>query len=499
MWLWVLQRIWLTQYNGKYFMSQVSRGFFWSAVERFSIQGIGLLLSIIIARIVSPSAYGLIVMIQVFLSFSQLFIDGGFANALIQKKDRDETDYCTVFIFNMGVALILYLLFFFGAPLIASFYDEPQLKPITRIISLNLIFSSLSIVQKTRLTINLDFRTQTKAGLIAVLVSGTMGVICAYRGLEVWALVIQGLINQLIISLALMYFSKWKPKLLFSRSSFKKLFGFGSKLMLSNILTSIYVNISNLVIGKRYSSADLAFYNRGFTLSQFPSVNLSDVLNRVIYPLLTQVQDDREALKSDYLKYLHLTHYIVIPLMGLLLVLAEPLIVFLLSPKWVDVVPYLRIFCLNFMLYPLMQQAGNPVAAIGHSGILLKYQLLKRFVCLAILIYTLTISITAVCWGIVAGSAFEVIVNVLICRKEIGVGIRQHFLTLFDVLLAALLICSAVYFTISVIPGNFWKLLIGGLMGVMLYLGATVLFNFREKEYVLNVFHGIKTRLVKNQ
>lgn len=465
-------------------MSQVTKGFIWSGIERFSIQGISFLLSIIIARIVSPSAYGLIVMIQVFLSFSQLFIDGGFANALIQKKDRDDIDYCTVFIFNMGVAILLYVIFFFAAPIIANFYEEPKLELITRVVSLNLIFSSLCIVQKTRLTVNLDFKTQTKAGLLAVITSGTIGIVCAFCRLEVWALVVQSLINQLIISVALIYFSHWKPKPVFSLKSFKRLFNFGSKLMLSNILTNLYINISNLVIGKKYTSADLAFYNRGFTLSEFPSVNLAMVLNRVIYPILTQVQDDRDALKKEYLKYLHLSHYLILPLMGLLIVLACPLIEVLLTPKWMEAVPYLQIFCLNFMLYPIIQQSGNPVAAIGHSGILLKYQLVKRIVSLGILIYTLMISIPAVCWGILAGSVFEAIVNTLICRKEIGVGIKTHIKTQLDVIVSTLIICVIVYFTISLINGALLKLLLGGFMGITLYLSATWVFNIKEKEYI---------------
>ena len=476
-------------------MSKVVRGFLWSGIERFSIQGLSFLLSIIIARIVSPSAYGLIVIIQVFLSFSQLFIDGGFTNALIQKKDRNETDYCTVFIFNMGVALVLYILFFIGAPYIASFYDEPQLKIITRIVSLNLIFSSLSIVQKTQLTINLDFKTQTKAGLISIIISGIIGVICAYNGLEVWALVIQGVLNQLLISLFLMYFSRWKPKMIFSKSSFKRLFSFGSKLMLSNILTSIYINLANLVIGKKYTSADLAFYNRGFTLSQFPSTNLCDVMNRIIYPLLSKVQEDRELLKKQYLKYLHLTHYLVLPLMGLLFILAEPLIIVLLTPKWLEVVPYLQIFCLNFMLYPIMQQSGNPVAAIGHSGILLKYQLLKRCVGFIILIFTLTISIKAVCWGLVLSSIFEASINIFVCRKEIGVRIREYLNTQIDVFISILIICSTTYFVTLLITNDLWKLIVGGGLGIFLYLCATIFFNFQEKEYIINSIHNLKTKL----
>ena len=463
-------------------MSQVSRGFVWSAIERFSAQGISLILSIIIARIVSPSAYGLIVLVQVFLSFSQIFIDGGFANALIQKKDRNDTDYCTVFIFNLGVALLLYALLYISAPFISKYYNEPQLTSITRVISLNLILSSLSIVQRTRLTINLDFKTQTKASLIAVITSGVVGVICAYYGLEVWALVIQGLINQFITSISLMYFSRWRPKFIFSRQSFRRLFGFGSKLMMSNILTSIYVNITSLVIGKKYTSSDLAFYNRGFALSQFPSTNLSDVMNRVIFPELTKVQDDFDLLRQVYFRYLRLAHYIILPLMGLLIVLAEPLINFLLTPKWLDAVPYLQIFCLNFMFYPIIQQSGNPIAAIGHSGVLLKYQFIKRTVCLIILIITLTISIPAVCWGIVAGSVFETVINIFVCRKEIGVGFRNHLKTLIDIIISVVLTCLGVYIVILLIPNTLVKLIVGGLLGGIMYLICTWAFKMPEKE-----------------
>lgn len=479
-------------------MSQVSRSFLWSGIERFSIQGIGFLLSILIARIVSPSAYGLIVMIQVFLSFSQLFIDSGFVNALIQKKDRNETDYSTVFIFNMGVATALYLVFFFIAPYVAVFYREPQLKSITRIISLNLIFSSLSIVQKTRLTINLDFKTQTKAGLIAIIISGTVGVIGAYNGLEVWALVIQGLLNQLIISFMLMFFSRWRPRLFFSVTSFKRLFGFGSKLMLSNVLTSIFINLSNLIIGRIYSSASLAFYNRGFSLSQFPSVNLAEVLNRVIYPVLADKQDDRITLKHEYLKYLHMTHFIILPLMAFLLVLAKPLVVVLLTRKWIEAVPYLQIFCLNFMLYPIIQQATNPVAAIGHSGVLLKYQVVKRAVSLVLLAGTVMISVEAICWGTVVSTLFEAIINVLVCKKEIGVGLRDYIKTQSDVIIAVIVISAIVYFGIYLINDMLLKLLIGGTIGVVLFILATYIFDFNEKEFLERAVYKVKAWREKN-
>lgn len=465
-------------------MSQVSRGFIWSAAERFSVQGISFILSIILARIVSPSSYGLIVMIQVFISFSQIFIDGGFANALIQKKDRTDIDYYTAFIFNMAVAVGIYIIMYVTAPLIADFYEEPQLIRITRIVSLNLILSSLSIVQRTRLTINLDFKTQTKAGLLAVIISGIVGVVCAYSGMEVWALVIQGLLCQAITSGALMYYSRWAPKMRFSGSSFKGLFSYGSRLLANNLLTSLYLNIYNLVIGKKYTSEDLAFYNRAYTLSLFPSVNLAEILNRVIFPILTSVQDDREKLKENYFRYLHLSNYIILPIMCIILVLAHPLIEVVLTDKWLPMVPFLQIFCINFMFYPLMLQAGNPVAAIGHVGILLKFQFLKRGVSFLILIITISMGIPAICIGMVISSLFETLINVYILKREIGIGYWEQIKSQFDVVAISAGMCGVVYL-LTLLTANAYVQLFGGTaLSIILYTAATYLFKVEEREYI---------------
>jgi len=476
-------------------MSQVARGFIWSGIERFSIQGIGFILSIIIARIVSPSSYGLIVMIQVFLSFSQIFIDGGFANALIQKKERTEIDYYTVFLFNMVVAIGLYFVFFFAAPFIANFYNEPQLTDLTRVISLNLIFSSLSIVQKARLTIALDFKTQTKAGILAVLISGTCGVICAYSGMEVWALVVQGLVSQIIISMALMWYSHWLPKLQFSIESFKKMFSFGSKLMANNLITGVYINLANLIIGKRYSAADLAYYNRGFTLTQFPSTNIAEVMNRIIFPVLTRLQDDRQKLIEAYTKYLHLSNYIILPLMMLLLVLAHPLIEVLLTEKWLPAVPYIQIYCLNFMLYATLQQSGNPVAAVGHSGILLKYQFVKRAVSFAFLLVTVGISVTAVCWGVLASTVFEVVINMYVLKKDLGVGFNKQIKPQLDIVSSVCIVGICVFMWTQLIDNAYLQLFVGGFIGLAIYLAISFIFNMREKGMIKQIYFNALKRL----
>lgn len=479
-------------------MSRVGRSFWWSATERFSAQGISFILSTIIARMVAPSSYGLIVMVQTFLTLSQSLIEGGFSNALIQKKDSDDIDFCTVYIFNIVTAVCIYLLLFFLAPIIASVYDEIRLISIIRIISINLIISSFSIVQRTRLIIELDFKTQTKASILAVIISGTVGMICAYYGLETWALVIQSLINQLITTVALLFFSRWKPKLIFSVQSFKNLFNFGSKLMINNILTSIYLNTTNLVIGKKYSPTDLAFYNRGFSLSQFASTNISDVMNRVIYPVLVKVQDDMDSLKKEYLKYLHLSYYIVLPMMAGGFVLAKPLIEVFLTSTWLQTVPYFQLFCLNFMFYPLQLQTGNPIIAIGKSGVILNAQIVKRTFSLVTLIITLTIGVSAVCWGILISSAFEAFVNILICRKEIGIGFGIHIKTLSDIILSVAIMCFLVFFVTAYVSSPILKLIIGTTSGAIFYLLGTWLFNIYEKEYLVMIINKIKQH-IKNK
>ena len=472
-------------------MDKIAKGFMWSGIERFSIQGIGFLLSIIIARLISPSSYGLIVMIQVFLSFSQLFIDGGFANALIQKKERTAIDYYTVFIFNLVVAVFFYILFFITAPYIADFYNEPQLTSLTRFVSLGLIISSLSIVQRSRLTIELDFKTQTKAGISSVIISGAIGVICAYSGMEVWALAVQGLVSQLVITISLMYLSHWTPKLQFSTDSFKKMFSFGSKLMANNLITGIYINLANLIIGKKYSSADLAFYNRGFTLTQFPSVNIAEVMNRIIFPILSKRQDDKEMLIDDYLKYLHLTNYIILPMMGLLVVLAHPLIEILLTEKWLPAVPYIQIYSINFMLYAFIQQSTNPIAAIGHSGVILKYQFVKRFISLILLLITVGISVKAVCWGVVISSLFEVVVNQYVVKKELVLGFYKQLSSQFDVIGAVLLSLVVVYVWTLMVSSAYLQLFVGVILGFSVYLIVTFIFRLHEREMLQSLYKKI--------
>ena len=346
---------------------QAVKGVMWSAVERFSVQGIQFVLTIIIARLVLPSDYGLIAMLSIFLAIAQVFVDSGFSNALIQKKDRTETDFSTVFYFNIIISVVFYLFLYFSAPYIASFYKEPDLSSVTRWIGLNIIIAGFSIVQRAKLTINVDFKRQAKASLSAVLISGIMGILLAYKGWGVWALVTQTLSNSLLNTLLLWIFAKWIPKWVFSRESFNTLFSFGSKLLLSGLLHTVYINLYSLVIGRRYTSIDVGFYNRAYQFASFPSINIVGIINRVIFPIQCEIQDDNERLKKSFLKYLRISCFIIFPLMIIVAVLSKPLILLLLTEKWLPAAELLPILCFAYMWYPVMVVNNQILNVKGRS------------------------------------------------------------------------------------------------------------------------------------
>jgi teichuronic acid exporter len=268
--------------------SETIHGVFWSFVERYSVQTIQLILNIVMARLLSPESFGLIAMLSIFMSLSQVFIDGGFSSALIQNKDRTEADFCTVFYINISISILIYLILFISAPFIADFYHQPLLKAITRIYSLNLIVNSLVAVNKTKLTIALDFKTQSKISLSSAIISGCVGIVCALMGLGVWALVAQ-LMSATLINMCLsFFFVKWFPKAIFSKDSFHRLFAFGSKLLIAQIISSIYNNIYNLVIGKKFSSAELGCFSNADKISNFASTNIAGILTQSLIPAAKQ-------------------------------------------------------------------------------------------------------------------------------------------------------------------------------------------------------------------
>lgn len=473
-------------------MSQITKGFAWSAIERISTQGITFLLSIIIARIVSPEAYGLIVMVQVFLSLSQVFIDGGFATALIQKQDRSEDDYHTAFVFNMIVSICLYFLLYFSAPLIACFYEQPQLLSLTRVLGLTLIISSFSIVQTTRLTIALDFKTQSKASFIGVIIGGLMGIVLAYRGFEVWALVIQSIVSKLFTTGSLYIFSQWRPKLIFSIVSFRHMMSFGSKLLLSNLMMNLCIQLNNLIIGKRFSSASLAFYNRAFTLTMVPATNTSTILTRIIFPLECKLQNKPKELYLAYNKYLHLADSIIVPIMIYLAFLAEPLIDIILTDKWLPCVPYFILFCINFSLFPWQEHSCNILAVVGRTDIVLKTSILKRIVSIFIILIAVYYDVMIICIGMVIASSLELFISLIAVKKILGYRLESQLRFQFDIFAVCALDGLLCYISVLWIDNSSLKLALSFIMYVVLYILCLFILKMPESQYIMNIISKIK-------
>ena len=330
-----------------------TKGVLWSSIERFSVQGIQFVIMIIMARLLTPEDYGLVGMLTIFLAVSQSLIDSGFSQALIRKQNRTEVDNSTVFYFNIAVGLALYLLFYISAPWVADFYGLPELSLVMRVVCLGIIFNSLAVVQRALLTVRIDFKTQAKASLIAAVISGMAGIILAYTGFGIWALVCQQLVNLGINTLLLWIFSKWKPMRTYSWKSFRELFSFGSKLLASGLLDTTYNNIYPIVIGKVFSAGDLGHYTRAQQFSVFPSSNITGILQRVTYPVLCSIQNDIDRLRGVYRKFLKLSAYVVFPLMTGLAAVSFPFIRIVLGEKWIFCAVLLQIICFSMMWYPI--------------------------------------------------------------------------------------------------------------------------------------------------
>ncbi len=445
-------------------------GVIWSAIERFSVQFIQLLVQILIARILTPEDFGVIGMLAIFLALAQSFIDSGFSNALIRKTDRTEVDNSTVFYFNIVVGLISYAILFLAAPWIARFYETPILTPITRFIALGVFFNSLTIVQRAILTARVDFKTQAKASFVAVVISGAIGIYMAYADYGVWALAVQAVVNYLLNTIMLWVLTAWKPLWTFSWVSFRELFGFGSKLLLSGLLDTAFRNIYTIVIGKAFTATDLGYYTKANQFAQFPSSNVTGILQRVTYPVLCEYQDEEERLRQLYRKYLRLSAYVIFPLMIGLAAVAQPLIVALLTEKWSGVVLLLQILCVVMMWYPIHAINLNLLQVKGRSDLFLKLEIWKKVMGTIVLCATLPFGLVWLCLGQIATSLISLVINTYYTGQLIQLGFFKQMKDLVPALLYSFSMGVFVYGAIQFVEGDLFKVALGIVVGVIYYL-----------------------------
>lgn len=466
---------------------KTTNGLFWSSVDRFSSQGISFVFSILIARLLSPHDYGIVAMVSVFFAVAQSFVDSGFSNALIRKKDRTDADLSTCFYFNIFVGIVFYALLFFLAPYIAIFYDQPILDSIVKVSGLNVIFNSLSVVQNAQFSYQLEFKTIAKVTLSSTIFSSIAGLFFAYKGYGVWALVIQGVSATFIRTLVLWILSKWHPRSRFSRESFNYLFGYGSKILASGLLDTIYNNIYPMVIGKFYTPTQLGNYSRAFGWAQLPSANISSVIQRVTFPVLSEIQDDSLRLEKNYRKLLRLSSFVIFPLMVGMAALATPIVRVCLTSKWDGCILYLQVICFALMWYPIHAINLNLLQVKGRSDLFLKLEFIKKGIGLAILLVTLPISILFVCIGCVLESLLDLFINTYYTGKLIQVGYFKQMKDLLPILMVSLGMGIVVYISSLFFTNEFIKLIIGIPLGFFVYLIGTYLFAHEELSELVKV------------
>lgn len=471
---------------------KTAKGVLWSSVEQFSVQIIQFVLGLIMARILSPHDYGLVGMILVFTSIAETFVNSGFSNALIRKQNKTEVDYSTAFYFNIVVGVVAYLLLFLLSPLIADFYDEPLLESLTKIVSINVFINSLGIVQRARYSIKVDFKTQAKATTTSVLISGIIGLWMAYSGYGVWAIVWQSVIRNGLNVALLWLFAKWLPMLQFSWISFREMWSFGFKLLLSSLIGRIYNNIYQLIIGKVFSAGDLGNYTRAHQFASFPSSNINNIISRVTYPILSSIQDDDIRLERVYRKYLRLSAFVVFPLMVGLSALAEPLIIYILTEKWRAAIILLQIICFNMMWYPIHAINLNLLQVKGRSDLFLKLEIIKKFIGVAILCITVPIGLVAMCIGGIFSSILCLVVNTHYTGKLINVGFWLQMRDLLPTLLLSLAMGAVVVLSVWFIPTNLLKLIVGVAVGVIFYVSVAKLFKMEEFTDLLSLVKSKK-------
>lgn len=470
----------------------VIRGVVWSGIERFSVQGIQFVLSFVIARQLLPSDYGLIAMLSIFMAIAQSFIDSGFSNALIQKQDRTNVDYSTVFYFNVVVGVVMYLIFFFSAPWISSFYNAPQLIPIISWVGLNFIISSLATVQRAKLTIELNFKLQAYISIVAVMISGSVAVWMAYHDYGVWTLVYQGLLSNAITVFLLWLTAHWFPLRVFSWESFKELFSFGSKLLAGGLLHTIYTNMYSLIIGKFFTPVDLGYFNRAASMAQYPSTNITNIVTKVTYPVECQLQHDDDLLQQKYFSFIRCVSFIVFPMMIGLAVLCDPIIRIVLTDKWLGSVPYIRILCVAYMWDPIMRMTWDLLNVKHRSDYSLKSEILKKIAAFSILFVTIPFGIKVMCAGLFLYSMADLFIITRFVKRILP---RVTLSAIVKELLPLLLLSGlmgGVLFCFLYCTANVWLELLGGLfIGCAVYLGGAYLFKIQELK---TVFQTLKIK-----
>ena len=448
--------------------SKTVKGVGWSFIDNLSSSGITFLVGLVLARLLTPAEYGIMAIITIFIAVSNSIVDSGFSNALIRKTDARRVDYNTVFFFNLVVSAMLYVILFLASPAISVFFKEPLLIEVMRVIGWVLVINALAIIPRTLFVKDVNFKTQTKVSLIASISSGVVGIGMALAGMGVWSLVGQQLSRQLLNTLFLWIYCKWRPMWEFSVQSFRELFGFGSKLLLSGLLNTVFQEIYSLVIGRCYTSAQLGQYTRASQFNQIFSSNLTTVVQRVSYPVLSSIQNEPERLKEAYRKVIKSTMLISFACMLGLAAVAKPLIVLLIGEKWLPAVGFLQIICFSGMLYPLHAINLNILQVKGRSDLFLKLEIIKKIIAVGPLVLGVMFSIEYMLWGSVCISLIAYFLNSYYSADLIDYPTKEQIKDILPTFLVSFVTATVMWSLTLLSLSNWFLLPLQCLLGIAL-------------------------------
>jgi O-antigen/teichoic acid export membrane protein len=421
------------------------KGFTWSFIDSFANQGLVLLIGIILARLLTPEEFGLIGMLTIFIAISQSFIDSGFSQALIRKNNCTAQDYSTVFYYNLFFGVIFYFILFFSAGAISNFFNKPQLEVLVKVLSINVIINSVGFIQQTILTKNVDFKLQAKISIISSVVSGAVGICMAFKGWGVWSLVWKSVVLNICMTGLLWLWNKWRPKFVFRFVSFRELFGFGSRLMISGLMDTIYSNIYYPIIGKFFSASELGYYTRANQFSMLPTKTITESIQRVSYPILSTLQYDQTRLKAAYKKLIKGTMLISFVLMIGLAAIAKPLVITLIGEKWLPSVIYLQLLCFVAMLYPLHALNLNILKVKGRSDLFLRLEIIKKTLAIPTIIMGILFGIKILIICMIINSIIAYFLNSFWSGRMVSYPFKEQIFDIAPSFFIALIIGLSVY------------------------------------------------------
>lgn len=476
---------------------QTITGAIWKFSERMIGQLVSFVVSIILARILMPNDYGLIALVFVFTTFCDKLLICGFATALIQKKNADDVDFSSVLIFSFIAAGILYAVLFWGAPFIANFYshfDKDLLISVLRVVGIGLFIMAFSSVQHAYISKNMLFKRNFWSALGGTIISGAVGIAMAYQGYGVWALVAQNLLSTTIDCLILLMIVKWHPHLSFSITRLKLLFSYGWKIFVASIIKMIYNDIRSLVIGKIYTPAQLAYYNRGQSLPQLVDSNITGTIDSVLFPAYSKLQDNKQTLVNAMRRAVKTSCYILMPALALMAAVASPLVSVLLTDKWLPCVPFMQILSLSFIFSPVETENLQSLKAIGRSEIVLKLEIAKRTIGVLLLLCAIPIGLYAIAWSMFVGNIIAAILNAFPNSKLIGYSITKQFLDILpSLLISAIVFMFSYSFVCLNSQQNVWIQLTGGVsIGIVIYFITSWIFHVEAFTYILSMLHIAK-------